>query len=89
MTKVRYALSDEAWLGYDNYLENLLSKLELKSVCEVGGGANPSLNMDMIKERGLEYTILDISEDELAKAPESFVKIQADICSEDFRQENR
>lgn len=88
MTLIRYALSDEAWSGYNTFLENILSHENAKKICEVGGGANPSLSIETVKDKGLEYTILDISEDELAKAPSSYNKVQANICSKDFAHED-
>ena len=52
---------------------------DIKKICDIGGGANPLLSLDFINEHGLDYTILDISEEELAKAPDGYQKIKADI----------
>jgi len=56
----------------------------VKRVLDVGGGANPALPIDFIQEKSLEYTVLDISSEELAKASDGYVKVQADIMSPDF-----
>jgi SAM-dependent methyltransferase len=53
----------------------------LKRVCEVGGGANPALPLEFVKAHGLDYTILDISPEELAKAPAGYTRVVADLCS--------
>ena len=53
-------------------------------MCELGGGANPIIPLDLIAERGLEHEIVDISAAELAKAPEGYRTVQADATSPDF-----
>jgi uncharacterized UPF0146 family protein len=78
--KIRYEL-DTAWQNYDSYLEDLATRPEVKKICEIGGGANPSLPLDFIQRHRLEYTILDFSAEELGKAPDEYRKIQADIMS--------
>ena len=63
----------------------LLARLpQVKSLCEIGGGANPLLEHDFILQNQLEYTILDISQEELDKAPDCYHKICADITSDDL-----
>jgi uncharacterized UPF0146 family protein len=66
---------------FKNYLDELIICSEIKKICEVGGGANPAISLDHIQKYDLEYTLLDISPQELAKAPEKYHKIQADISS--------
>jgi SAM-dependent methyltransferase len=53
-------------------------------MCEVGGGANPIIPLDLIAERGLEHEVVDISPDELAKAPTGYRTVEADATSPDF-----
>lgn len=53
----------------------------VRRVCEIGGGANPLLPLSFVEEHGLEYTLLDISAAELAKAPDGYRKVQADITA--------
>ncbi|MDQ4145695.1 MAG: class I SAM-dependent methyltransferase [Actinomycetota bacterium] len=76
---VRYALSHEAWNGFQQFLLDLIAQHQAARICEVGGGANPALRPDHVKASGLDYTVLDISREELDKAPEGFRKVQADI----------
>jgi SAM-dependent methyltransferase len=53
------------------------------TVCDLGGGANPLLDLELISERELRYVVVDISESELSKAPASYEKQIADICAAD------
>lgn len=78
---VRYGVGREAWDGYHAELLRLMSDLEVKRVCEVGGGANPAVSRDFLAERGIDYTLLDISQEELDKAPAGYAKIRANICN--------
>lgn len=86
--KIRYARSYDAWFGFDDFLRELIVQRGLRRICEIGGGANPSLPLDFIREHGLEYTVLDISEEELAKAPDGYRKLHQDIMAPDFAQFN-
>ena len=61
-------------------LEKLLENPSIKSVCEIGAGANPTLDINQVQEKNLSYSICDISEDELAKAPSIYHKVIADVC---------
>jgi len=48
-------------------------------VCEIGGGANPLLSLATVEQAGVEeYLVTDISEAELAKAPDGYTKVLAD-----------
>lgn len=83
--KIRFgAAMEDAWDGYDTYLRNLAARPGVKRVCEIGGGANPALPVDFVERNELEYVILDISAEELAKAPDEYSKVQADITSPDL-----
>jgi hypothetical protein len=78
---VRYSHSEEAWANTFGYLERLIIDKGVRRVLEVGGGANPSFPLEFVTQHGLEYTVLDISAVELAKAPQGYLKVQADITS--------
>ena len=82
---VRYDLHQHAWEGFQTQLERLASAPGVRRVCEIGGGANPALPLSFVRAHGLEYTVLDISAEELAKAPEGYVKVRADITAEGLR----
>jgi SAM-dependent methyltransferase len=51
----------------------------LGAVCDIGGGANPTIEPAAVRELGIEYTLLDISADELAKAPDGMRKVHGDV----------
>jgi 2-polyprenyl-3-methyl-5-hydroxy-6-metoxy-1,4-benzoquinol methylase len=53
-------------------------------VCEIGGGANPALPAARVTRNDLEYLVVDVSEAELAKAPDAYKKLVADVASPTF-----
>lgn len=81
--QIHYGLSCDAALLFDSKLRLVASQKRVRSVCEVGGGANPALDTEFVRRHKLDYTIVDISADELAKAPRGFRTIQADITRAD------
>ena len=90
-TKVSYGDSKtgDDWLAYEQFLTDLIDQHGSKSVCDIGGGANPLLENDYVQKSGIRYTILDISETELDKAPTAYNKIVADIASSEFKTEEK
>ncbi len=62
-------------------LRALMRDTGARRVLELGGGANPALTLDEVREKRLDYTILDISQTELDKAPAGYRKLQADVAS--------
>lgn len=76
---ISYACSEQAWENVTSHVENLILANGAKRILEVGGGANPSFSLEFVKKHGLEYSILDISATELAKAPDGYLKVEADI----------
>ena len=88
-TKISYGRSEEAWRGYEQFLMTIIREHSIERVCDVGGGANPLLNEDYIREQGIDYSILDVSKPELDKASVNYDKILADISSPDFSTEKK
>ena len=82
---VRYDYAHVAWSDYRPFLERLIEREGATRVCELGGGANPALPLDVVRDRGLRYVVVDASVDELAKAPEGYEKLQADAAAPGFR----
>ncbi|MGH7158413.1 MAG: hypothetical protein ACREGD_05120 [Candidatus Saccharimonadales bacterium] len=74
-TKISYGRSEDAWHGYEQFLVDLIDKYDAKSICDIGGGANPVLNQGYILKKGVNYSILDISETEVEKAPRDYKKL--------------
>ena len=78
-----YGHLDDAYREYPEKLSTLIRSLRPKRVVEIGGGANPSVPLATVAELGIsEYSVLDISEAELSKAPAGYKKVVADICAD-------
>jgi 2-polyprenyl-3-methyl-5-hydroxy-6-metoxy-1,4-benzoquinol methylase len=77
-----YHLSAEGEPMYHRLVLELIDTFKVRRVCDVGGGAHPTLSLAEVRSLNLEYTLLDISAAELAKAPEGYVKLQADITEQ-------
>ena len=82
MVRPSYHLSAEGEPLYHRLVLELIRKFKLRRVCDVGGGAHPTLSLEEVRTLDLEYTLLDISAEELAKAPQGYVKLQADITEQ-------
>jgi len=70
--------------GFDKsrgFLEQIVINLGAKSIADVGGGANPRLDEQFIRENGIDYSLLDISQEELDKAPKSYRKFKVDLTA--------
>lgn len=78
---IRYEASPNVWQGYTGYVQDAITKSKARRVLELGGGANPLLPLEFLQRNGIEYTVLDISSDELAKAPIGYKKMCCDIGS--------
>lgn len=86
---ISYGLSDDIWQGFEKSLLDIIENYSIKRICDIGGGANPVINAEHIKSKGLDYSILDISESELLKAPSNYNKIMADISSPEFSTQRK
>lgn len=71
---------------YEQRLIELIQSRGAIDVCDVGGGAHPLLKPESLP---INYTVLDISQTELNKAPAGCTKIVADIASQNFECEQR
>ena len=83
-TTVRYAEFPDAWRAFEDFLRRLVESGTVRDLCDVGGGANPAVSLESVEANGLRYTVLDVSAEELAKAPDGYRKLQADVASPDF-----
>ena len=80
--KISYGPSSEALKGFEQFIRSVIDERgDIRTVCDVGGGANPVLAADYVREKNLDYTVLDISAAELEKAPANYHKICADIAA--------
>jgi SAM-dependent methyltransferase len=75
---VQYGLSKNAWEGFSHYLISTIEKTGSKDICEIGGGANPALPIEQVSRLGIKYSILDVSQDELDKAPPGYNLVRGD-----------
>ena len=89
ITSISYGHSTDIWQGFEKLIIKIIERYEIKRVCDIGGGANPVLNINFIESNDLDYSVLDISESELLKAPKGYNKILADIASPTFSIEKK
>ena len=78
---VSYGLAEEAWFGYPKLVTSIIETTSARRVADIGGGANPILTPDYIKEHQIKYTMIDIDASELAKAPDCYDKLTGDVTS--------
>ena len=82
----RHGIAEElhwqvAWSGHKDRVRELISEHHASRVCEIGGGRSPLFSPEEVAELGVsEYTILDISAEELALAPPGYGTFCGDIC---------
>lgn len=71
--------------GHDNvgdFVRQLIEQNGFRNVADIGGGANPVVDTDFIAAHALDYTVLDVSADELAKAPAQYKKVVVDLSAD-------
>ncbi len=84
---ISYHDKELAWGLFSDTVRGLIESNQFTNVCEVGGGGNPTIDLDYINQHSLEYTLLDISAQELEKAPKGYIKVKADIASTELTLE--
>src|SRR6185437_13504136 len=74
------------WERANSFIQGEIERIGAASVADIGGGANPLLTRDFVNRRVLRYTVIDISQSELDKAPNYCRKVRADLSapSHDF-----
>lgn len=86
MTQITYLLSQNEWGEYSAFVQNLVLQHRARAICDIGGGANPVLPLEFIEGQHLDCTVLDISAEELEKAPKGYKKLVQDMEAENFSQ---
>jgi 2-polyprenyl-3-methyl-5-hydroxy-6-metoxy-1,4-benzoquinol methylase len=81
MSEVRYATADVVHREFLPTVRAIASRPGVVRMCDIGAGAKPTLDVDEIAEFGLDCTLLDISADELAKAPDGYQTLVADVTA--------
>jgi SAM-dependent methyltransferase len=84
MDQIAYGRSDWAIEHHGSVLRELIETNASARICDVGGGAKPRLPIDYVLEHGLEYTMLDVSPEHLARVPKGYRTVVADICSREL-----
>lgn len=82
--RVRYGLWTEISKDWTERTRELAEPHDVTRVCDVGGGARPALPLRLVQASGLEYSVVDLSPTELAKAPKGYKKIVADATGPRF-----
>ena len=67
------------WKESTRFFQNLIDEYNAKSILEIGSGANPTLSLNYVIEKNLEYTTNDISQEELNKAKSGYKKLLLDF----------
>jgi hypothetical protein len=80
--RIRFVPFMDLWESFDDRLVELVDTSGATEVAELGGGANPTVALTRRAVRSVELTVLDVSEEELAKAPPGVRKLCADLCAE-------
>lgn len=76
-----YAPSAALWDGFDDRVARVVDDTGAVDVGELGGGANPTVSLLERWPGRLSLTVLDISAEELAKAPDHVRRHQVDLCA--------
>jgi 2-polyprenyl-3-methyl-5-hydroxy-6-metoxy-1,4-benzoquinol methylase len=76
--------NEYAHLDFTRRLRERLAALDGGRVCELGGGANPSVELDFLREHRLQCLVVDVSQSELDKAPSGYATLVADVSSPSF-----
>lgn len=69
------------WDAYPNLVREIAAELKLRRLVEIGGGRDPLFGADEIAALGLDYTVNDISEGELACLPAGYRTACFDIAA--------
>jgi SAM-dependent methyltransferase len=75
---IDYAVWEQAWADLPATVGRLAARPDVTRVCDLGGGANPILDLGFIAEHGLAYEVVDASAEELAKTPAGYATVLAD-----------
>lgn len=80
MRGFEFGLSANAWLGFEAEVERLARLAPAGRICELGGGANPTLSLEFLASTSLDYWIVDASAEELSKTPVGYSVVQCDLA---------
>jgi SAM-dependent methyltransferase len=70
------------WRNYKPIIQNLAQDLDLKRLCEIGGGRSPLFTAAEMRDMGCTLTVNDISQRELDHGPGGYDTLCLDIASD-------
>lgn len=71
------------------FIEDLIVKFNVKSVFEIGAGANPALSPEAVRRLKISYTLNDLEKDELDKADPVYERNISDLCDAEIKIEKK
>jgi SAM-dependent methyltransferase len=80
--RVRFGRTEDAYDGFSTLLKDVIDNFDCRQILDVGGGAQPQLSEAELAVGSLDYTVMDISEAELAHAPDTYKKVVMDIAGD-------
>jgi hypothetical protein len=79
----KYVDEFPGWEKMPKFIEELIIRFDIKSVFEIGAGANPTLSPDIVKMLKISYTLNDVDKEELDKADAVYERDMSDLCRDD------
>ncbi|HEY2771433.1 MAG TPA: methyltransferase domain-containing protein [Solirubrobacteraceae bacterium] len=81
-----FSIAPGVWahIDFTQRLERRLRGLGGGSVCELGGGARPALDVEFLRDNKLDCLVVDVSAPELEKAPPGYATLLGDVSSPSF-----
>ena len=70
-----------AFDGFEPRVRDLIARYGHHDICDIGGGRTPLLWPKEVAELGVDYTLMDVSADELELAPEGHHTLCMDITA--------
>ncbi|RYY59268.1 MAG: hypothetical protein EOO05_13790 [Chitinophagaceae bacterium] len=66
--KIEYRDAYPAWEEFKELVISVVKNYQVRSIVEIGAGANPLLPISFVEDQQLVYQLIDFSGEELAKA---------------------
>lgn len=72
------------WKKAEMFFQKKINAFKAKSILEIGSGANPTISLNYIEKKNLEYTTNDTNVNELNKAPSAYKILLLDFSSNEI-----
>lgn len=81
-----FDLAPDLWahVDFSRRLRGRLDDVRGGRICELGGGARPALELDLLHRHDVRCLVVDVSAAELAKAPTGYDTLLGDVSSSSF-----